>query len=133
MVSLGWEAHRYAGGGMMSTAADRTQIHQLVDALPERDLKTAQRVLHGLLALDAGSHDSTPWDVPEDEEVVTEADILAEAEADADIVAGRLVSHAEARRILLGTSDLEGAMDAPGRQGRGEPGPSDPPPNRRRG
>jgi hypothetical protein len=55
----------------MHAMSDRVRLHQLVDALPERDLDTVHDVLCGLLALE-------------------------------DIAAGRVYSHAEARRILLG-------------------------------
>lgn len=82
----------------MNATVDRVRLHQLVDALPERDLDTAHHVLRGLLALDADA----VLDAPEDDEPITEGDILAEAEADADIAAGRIYTHAEARRILLG-------------------------------
>ena len=81
----------------MNAMIDRVRLHQLVDALPERDLDTVHDVLRGLLALER----DTLLNAPEDDEPITEEDILAEAEADADIAAGRVYCHSEARRILL--------------------------------
>jgi hypothetical protein len=80
----------------MSQTIDRVRLHQLVDALSERDLDTVHDVLRGLLAWDR----DTVLNAPEDDEPITEEDILAEAEADADIAAGRVCCHEEARRIL---------------------------------
>jgi hypothetical protein len=86
----------------MSVTIDRVRLHQLVDTLPERDLDTVHHVLRGLLALDGDPAVNALLNVPEDDEPITEEDILAEAEADADIAAGRVYSHEEAKRILLG-------------------------------
>jgi len=83
-------------------AAEKSTLYRLVELLPERDLATVEHVMRGLLALDGDPSLKALADVPEDDEPITEEDILAEAEADADIAAGRVYSHEEAKRILLG-------------------------------
>jgi hypothetical protein len=90
------------GGDATNVMADRARLHQLVDALPARDLDTADHVLRGLLALGGDPALNALLDAPEDDEPTTEEDILAEAAAGADIAAGRVYSHEEVKRILLG-------------------------------
>jgi len=80
----------------------RTDRYRLIDELPEGELPAAQRFLEGL---QSGSHDplleallQAPWD----DEPETEEERAAVAEAHEDLRAGRVVSHEEARRRLLG-------------------------------
>jgi hypothetical protein len=79
---------------------DRTTLHRLVGLLPERELETAEHVLRALV-----THARLPdalANAPEDDEPLTEEDILALTESRADILAGRLYSHEEVKRFLLG-------------------------------
>ena len=81
-------------------AADRNTLHRLVGLLPEGELDTAEHVLRALV-----THARLPAalaNAPEDDEPVTEEDILAIAESHADILAGRLVPHEEVERLVLG-------------------------------
>ncbi len=79
---------------------DRTTLHRLVGLLPERELETAEHVLRALV-----THARLPdalANAPDDDEPVTEEDILAIAEAHVDYLAGRLHSHEEVERHILG-------------------------------
>ena len=81
----------------------KDRLYQLIDELPEGDLPTAERMLCNLgettdpvlKALMAA-----PWD----DEPETEEERKAVEEAEEDVKAGRVVSHEEARRQLLGDS-----------------------------
>jgi hypothetical protein len=79
---------------------ERERLHALVDTLPEGELLAALRFLEHL-----GTEDVTPlWslsDAPADDEPFTADDEAALAEAEQDVIEGRIVSHAEARRRLL--------------------------------
>jgi hypothetical protein len=86
----------------MSVTVDRVRLHQLVDALPERDLDTVHHMLRGLLALDGDVVLNALLNAPEDDEAVTPEEEAAVQRARADMAAGRVYSHEEARRILLG-------------------------------
>jgi hypothetical protein len=86
----------------MSVTADRVHLHELVDALPERDLDTVHHVLRGLLALDGDPVLNALLNAPEDDEPVTPEEEAAVQRARAEIAAGRVYSHEEAKRILLG-------------------------------
>ena len=80
---------------------ERERLHALIDTLPEDELQAALRFLERL-----GTEDVTPlWslrDAPADDEPLTEDDEAALAEAEQDLTEGRIVTHAEARRRLLG-------------------------------
>ena len=81
---------------------ERDRLHTLVDTLPEDELHVALRFLE-FLETDATA--SPLWSVeeaPVDDEPVTEEDEQALAEAERDVTEGRVVSHVEARRRLLG-------------------------------
>lgn len=89
----------------MIKTAIKKEIHQLVDKLPERDLHAAKRFLQYLASLKEREEDpvlkalkNAPWD----DEPLTEEDIKALEEAHEDVKAGRIVSHEEAKRLLLG-------------------------------
>jgi hypothetical protein len=86
----------------MGVTVDRVRLHQLVDALPERDLDTVHHMLRGLLALDGDVVLNALLNAPEDDEPVTPEEEAAVQRARADMAAGRVYSHEEARRILLG-------------------------------
>ena len=80
---------------------ERERLHALIDTLPEDELQAALRFLEHL-----GTEDLMPlWslsDAPADDEPLTEDDEAALAEAEQDLTEGRIVTHAEARRRLLG-------------------------------
>lgn len=81
---------------------DRDQIRALVDELPDDELRPALRFLQFLR--DGGAPALRALALaPEDDEPLTDEDRAALDEARADLAAGRVVSHAEARRRLLGT------------------------------
>lgn len=85
----------------MSVTVDRVRLHQLVDALRERDLDTVHHMLRGLLGLDGDPVLNALLNAPEDDEPVTPEEEAAVQRARADIDAGRVYSHEEAKRILL--------------------------------
>jgi len=79
----------------------RDELRQLVDQLPDRDLYAAKRFLAYL----RNTRDPVMqklMEAPYDDEPLTEEDEVALAEAYEDLGAGRVVSHEEARRRLLG-------------------------------
>jgi hypothetical protein len=80
---------------------DRERLHALVDTLPEDEVQAALQFLEHL-----GTEDAAPcWSLdsaPVDDEPLTADDEAALAEAERDLVEGRVVPHAEARRRLLG-------------------------------
>ena len=82
----------------------KADLHKLVDTLPESEQETAFRILKCLndekkdpflLAMALAPEDDEPF-TPEEQEAVR----LAEE----DVLHGRVVSHEEARRLLLGDS-----------------------------
>jgi hypothetical protein len=80
---------------------ERERLHSLVDTLPEGEMHVALRFLEFL-----GTEESVPlWslrDAPVDDEPLTAEDEAALAEAERDLANGRVVTHDEARRFLLG-------------------------------
>ncbi len=82
----------------------KEELYRLVDALPDSELIAARSFLETLR-----SHPGNPFlqalaRAPEDDESETLEEAAAVKEAEADIVVGRVVSHEEARRQLLGQS-----------------------------
>lgn len=75
---------------------ERDRLHALVDTLPEEELSTARHLLESR-ALAKALHDA-----PLDDEPLTAEDQAALEEAERDLAEGRVLSHAEARRRLLG-------------------------------
>ena len=76
----------------------KTDLHRLVDDLPDSQIEKAARQLKDL---------NDPLsrlleEAEEDDEPLTEEDLKAIEEAHEDIRQGRVVSHEEARRRLLG-------------------------------
>ena len=76
----------------------KTDLHRLVDDLPDSQIEKAARQL---------KHLNDPLsrlleEAEEDDEPLTEEDLKAIEEAHEDIRQGRVVSHEEARRRLLG-------------------------------
>lgn len=82
----------------------RDTLYRLIDELPERELMLAQQLL---TYLQSGRQDSLALKLlssPLDDEPETEEERSAVQEAKEDRAAGRVVSHEEARRRLLGRS-----------------------------
>ena len=83
----------------------RDRLHRLIDEMPEAELPGALRAVEEFLAARVAVGDASPpagADGVDDGEPLTPEDEAALQEAYADVAAGRLVSHAEARRRLLG-------------------------------
>jgi hypothetical protein len=75
-------------------------LHRVIDTLPDSELEEAARLLAGL-----GIDDPVLRAVlaaPLDDEPETPEEAAAVQEARDDVAAGRIVSHEEARRRLLG-------------------------------
>ena len=87
----------------MTVTAERDILYRLVDLLPERDLDAARRMLRGLLTPEDDPVLRAFLEAPEEDEDMSARDLEALARGAADVVAGRMVSHEEARRILLAT------------------------------
>ena len=87
----------------MTVTAERDILYRLVDLLPERDLDAARRMLRGLLSPEGDPALRAFLEAPEEDEDMSARDLEALARGDADVAAGRVVSHEEARRILLET------------------------------
>ena len=77
----------------------KEKIHELVDALPERELETAVRVLEGLAALALSDPVAQALaQAPEDDEPVSEEEEAAVAEARAELDRGEFIPHEEVKR-----------------------------------
>ena len=84
------------------TMTERERLHTLIDTLPEGELHVALRFLE---FLETEGPTSRLWsfkDAPLDDEPLTMEEEQALAEAERDLAEGRVVSHMEARRRLLG-------------------------------
>ena len=82
----------------MTTKQD---LHRLIELLPDSALPKANALLESL------REEEDPvlkafLEAPEDDEPLTPEDIAAIEEGEEDIRAGRVISHEEARRLLLG-------------------------------
>lgn len=84
---------------MTTTTPTRNQLHDLVDALPEEEIPAAVRALRQLTDPVLRALARAALREPEELTPEEEADV---DEALADIAAGRVISHEEARWRLLG-------------------------------
>lgn len=81
----------------------RKRLHELVDVLPNSEVKTAQRLLEALcLSAHADPVVRRLWTSPYDDEPETEEERQAVAEAHVDIRKGRVRPWEEVRRELAG-------------------------------
>jgi hypothetical protein len=83
----------------------RDRLHRLIDEVPEAELPGALRMVEEFLAARVAGSEELPrveTNGSDDGEPLTPEDEAALEEAYADVAAGRLVSHEEARRRLLG-------------------------------
>jgi hypothetical protein len=81
---------------------ERARLHILVDTLPDDEVHVALRFLE---FLEIEGPAASLWLIkgaPIDDEPLTAEEEQALAEAERDVVEGRMVSHAEARQRLLG-------------------------------
>ena len=80
---------------------DRRRLHRLVDELPDGEVHAAERYLEYLRDVPRDQLLRALANAPVDDEPLTEGDIAALAEADADVARGELVPWDEVRRDLL--------------------------------
>lgn len=81
---------------------DRERLHALVEDLPEAEIHAALRFVEYLRQSDDDPVLKALRDAPPDDEPLTEEDVAALEEAWEDVRQGRLVSHEEVRRQILG-------------------------------
>lgn len=79
---------------MAITTDERADLHRLLDLLPEEDVAAVEKLLRGLLVLRGGW---TLEDAPEGEPF-SPAEERAYRRAQADIEAGRVISHEEFKK-----------------------------------
>jgi hypothetical protein len=77
---------------MMTPTPTRDDLHELVDRLPESQWSAAQRALQYLHLVTTTPVDDEPW---------TDEDEAALQEAEEEIARGDIMSHEDARRLLL--------------------------------
>lgn len=92
-----------AMASVKSAKSVKKELRQLIDKLPESELNAAKRFLQYLVSL---KHQEDPVlkalrNAPYDDEPLTKEEIKALREADKAEARGEIVSHEEARRILL--------------------------------
>lgn len=85
---------------------DRERLRILIEDLPDQEVHTALRFVEYLRQ---EGEDEDPLlialqNAPEDDEPLTAEDLEALREAEEDVAQGRVVSHEQARRLLLGES-----------------------------
>ena len=73
----------------------KERLHELVEAVPERDVATAARILEALAGLAPGEPFYTTETAPVDDEPETDEERLTIARGEADLAAGRVISAAE--------------------------------------
>jgi hypothetical protein len=83
----------------MTTKQD---LHRLVDELPDAAVATAARVLRELKADEVPDLPAFLRDAPWDDESIDAEEAAGVREALEDIRQGRLLSHEQARKLLLG-------------------------------
>lgn len=81
---------------------EREELHVLIDQLPDKELRSVRGYLRYLAAMKRDPVLRALVNAPVDNEPETEEERLAVEEARKDLEAGRVVSHEEARRRLLG-------------------------------
>ncbi len=81
---------------------EREELHELVDQLPDKELRSVRGYLRYLAASKRDPVLRALVNAPPDDEPETEEERLAVQEAREDLESGRVVSHEEARRRLLG-------------------------------
>lgn len=82
---------------------DRERLHDLVEDLPESEVHAALRFVEYLRHSEDDPVLAALRDAPPDDEPLTEEDVAALEEAWEDVRQGRLVSHEEIRRQVLGS------------------------------
>ena len=95
---------------MLTGKINRESMHKFVDWLPECEWEA----VHWTLAACLKRHNSFEWKImtyPEDDEGLTEEEILAIEEGDEDIRAGRTVPHEEVVKWYKELDAYETRMD----------------------
>lgn len=82
----------------------KEELHRLVDELPESELKSAHRALEYLRERGSDPLLRALLEAPEDEEGETDEERASVREAYEDLSSGRVLSHEEVRKRLLGQS-----------------------------
>jgi predicted transcriptional regulator len=80
----------------------REELHELVERLPESELTAARSYLRYLATVGSDPVLRALMNAPLDDEPLTEEELEAIEEGRRDLAEGRVVSHEEARRRLLG-------------------------------
>lgn len=81
----------------------KERLHLLIEALPDHDLAIAHRFLEHLQSSASDPLLLALLNAPYDDESEAPEEATELAEARADLAAGRVVEHGEARRRLLST------------------------------
>ena len=79
---------------------ERTRLHELVDALPESKVETANKYLERLLSDESNAFLQALLDAPEDDEPLTEGELKAIEEGRKAISEGRVKSWEQVKRDL---------------------------------
>lgn len=103
---------------------DRDRLRALVEGLPEPEIHAALRFMEYLRLSEDDPVLAALQNAPPDDEPLTEEDVAALEEVYEDLAQGRVVSHEEARRRLLGEIELEGPLAGPSPQRGGTARPS---------
>ena len=82
----------------------KEELHRLVDELPESELRCAHRALEYLRERGSDPLLRALLEAPEDEEGETDEERASVREAYEDLSSGRVLSHEEVRKRLLGQS-----------------------------
>lgn len=82
----------------------KEELYRLIETLPDSELPIARRVLEHLHNRGTDPLLRTLLEAPDDDEAETAEESAAVMEAYADIASGRVVSHEEARKRLIGKS-----------------------------
>jgi predicted transcriptional regulator len=85
----------------MSSVLVKERVKQLVDLVPDDELCVVERMLRGLVGVEADPVLRAFAEAPEGDEDFSAEDLASLTRGDADIAAGRVVSHEEARELLL--------------------------------
>jgi hypothetical protein len=78
----------------------KTELHRLIDALPERDTKAAKRLLEYFLGKTGDPLLQALFYAPEDEEPLDKEDLEHLGEAERDLAEGRVVAWEDVKKEL---------------------------------
>jgi len=78
----------------------KTELHRLIEALPERDTLAAKRLLESLLSKTGDPLLQALFYAPEDDEPLDEKDLAHLEEAEKDLAEGRVVAWEDVKKEL---------------------------------